>query len=143
MEGLREPLDAGLGALLRRTVLDHATGESRRAHPPVLHVGRPGARMARLQLDVEEPFDPGLCADVVAAMRRGAGSPGQAGPMVWLTRTGDLQLQDVDARWLSAARAAYAEAGAPLVLVVVNRHGWRDPRSGLSRTWARLRPASA
>ena len=142
MEGLSEPLDARLGALLRRAVLDHATNERRRAHPPVLHVGRPGGRVARLQLDIEEPFDPGLRADVVAAMRRATVAQGGAGPMVWLTRTGDLQLQDVDARWVSAARAAYVEAGASLVLVVANRHGWRDPRSGLSRTWTRLRGAA-
>ena len=137
MEGLREPLDPAVGALLRRAVLDHATGERRRAHPPVLHVGRPGDRVARLEIEAGEAFDPGLCADVVAAMR--SGTRGAAGPMVWLTRAGDLQLQDVDARWLSAARAAYAEAGAPLVLVVVTRHGWRDPRSGVSCTWRRLR----
>jgi hypothetical protein len=50
-------------------------------------------------------------------------------------------VQDVDARWLAAARASYAEAGLPLTFVVVNRRGWRDPRSGLGRTWARVRPA--
>jgi hypothetical protein len=146
VEGLHEPLDARLRALLRRAVLDHATREHRRAHPPVLHIGRPGGRVARLPLDAYEPFDPGLCADVVAAMRSDTRTDTRSSelgePLVWLTRTGDLHLQDVDARWLSAARAAYAEADARLVLVVVNRHGWRDPRSGLSRTWARLRPSA-
>ena len=58
---------------------------------------------------------------------------------MWLTRSGGLELQDVDARWLAATRAAYDEARAPLAFVVVNRRGWRDPRSGLSRTWVRLR----
>ena len=93
-------------------------------------------------LDEVEPSDPGLRTDVVAALRVRAtqGASGDDVPMVWLTRTGALELQDVDARWLAAARAAYDEAGAPLAFVVVNRHGWRDPRSGLSRTWARLRP---
>jgi hypothetical protein len=112
-------------------------------HPEVLHVGVPGGRVARLALDQVEPSDPGLRTDVVAALRVRA-TQGEveetAEPMVWLTRVGGLELQDVDARWLAAARAAYDEAGVPLAFVVVNRHGWRDPRSGLSRTWARLRP---
>ena len=68
-------------------------------------------------------------------VRAGVGSD----PLVWLTRSGGLELQDVDARWLAASRAAYDEVRAPLAFVVVNRHGWRDPRSGLSRTWVRVR----
>jgi hypothetical protein len=135
-EGLGEPLGRSTRALLRRAVLDHASEERRRVHPPVLHAGVPGGRTATLTLDPTEPSDPGLRTDVVAALRVRAGGDG----LVWLTRAGGLELQDVDACWLSAARAAYAEAGAPLTFVVVNRHGWRDPRSGLGRTWARLRP---
>jgi hypothetical protein len=136
MEGLSEPLGPHTRSLLRRAVLDHASGERRRVHPPVLHVGVPGERVAALTLDPAEPTDPGLRTDVVAALRVRAGGDG----FVWLTRAGGLELQDVDACWLSAARAAYAEAGAPLAFVVVNRHGWCDPRSGLGRTWIRLRP---
>lgn len=59
--------------------------------------------------------------------------------LVWLTRTGPLDLQDVDVAWLAAARAATAEAGLDLTLVIVTRHGWRDPRSGTTTTWKRLR----
>ena len=98
-----------------------------------------------MSLGVDEvgPSDPGLRTDVVAALRvraaRGLGD-GADEPLVWLTRTGALELQDVDARWLAAARSAYDEAGARLAFVVVNREGWRDPRSGLTRTWVRLRP---
>jgi hypothetical protein len=139
MEGLTEPLARHTRTLLRRAVLDHASEERRRVHPPALHVGVPGGRVASLTLDPGEPTDPGLRADLVAALRVRAGDDG----LVWLTRAGGLELQDVDACWLSAARAAYAEAGAPLDFVVVNRHGWRDPRSGLGRTWARLRPRRA
>jgi hypothetical protein len=137
MEGLSEPLGRHTRALLRRAVLDHVSRERRRVHPPVLHVGVPGGRVAALALDPGEPTDPGLRADMVAALRTRAAVDEQ---LVWLTRTGGLELQDIDAAWLSAARAAYAEAGAELEFVVVNRHGWRDPRSGLGRTWARLRP---
>jgi hypothetical protein len=59
--------------------------------------------------------------------------------MVWLTRAGPLDLQDVDAAWLAAARIATAEAGVSLTMVVVTRHGWLDPRSGVRREWKRLR----
>ncbi|MCW2766860.1 MAG: hypothetical protein JWO11_2819 [Nocardioides sp.] len=86
----------------------------------------------------EDVADHALAADVLAAMLRrvrGGAEP----PIVWLTRTGGLELQDVDARWLAGARTAYAEAGAALTMVIVNRHGWRDPRSGVGRTWTRLR----
>lgn len=138
-EGLSEPLARRTRLLLRRAVHDHALGERRRAYPPVLHVGVPGGRVAALPLDAAEPGDPGLRTDVVAALRVRAGpDPDQ---LVWLTRRGDLALQDVDSLWLSAARTAYAEAECELAYVVVNRRGWRDPRSGLGRTWARVRPA--
>ena len=143
VDGLCEPLARDTTALLRRAVLDHVSLERRRVHPEVLHVGVPGGRVATLPLDEVEPSDPGLRTDVVAALRVRATGPGtgmEGVPLVWLTRTGGLELQDVDVRWLTAACAAFAEAGAPLTFVVVNRQGWRDPRSGLCRTWARLRP---
>jgi len=144
VDGLYDPLARRTRVLLRRAVLAHVTAEQRRAHPEVLHVGVPGGAVASLSLDEVEPSDPGLRADVVAALRvravAQAGAEPHDQPLVWLTRAGGLELQDVDVRWLTAARAAYDEAGAPLSFVVVNRQGWRDPRSGLSRTWVRLRP---
>jgi hypothetical protein len=135
--GLTEPLERSLDRLLRRAVLDHATGERRRAHLPLLHVGEPGGRHLVFPVRPDEPADHALRTDIVAALRHRAGVDR---PLVWLTRPGDLSLQDVDARWLAGARQAYAEAAAPLVFVVVNRHGWRDPRSGVGRSWQRLRP---
>ncbi len=137
MEGLSAPLPPRTHALLRRAVLEHAAGERRRVFPAVLHVGAPGGRIAALEVGSIEPTDPGLRTDVVAALRVRAG--GGTDRLVWLTRAGGLELQDVDTQWLAAARAAYAEAAEPLLYVVVNRHGWRDPRSGLSQTWGRLR----
>lgn len=136
-----EPLPARTRALLRRAVLDHAASERRRRYPPVLRVGVPGARVASLEITAE-PTDPGLRTDAVAALRvRAGGDPDQ---VVWLSRPGALGLQDVDVAWLAATRAAYAEAGAGVpVFVVVNHRGWRDPCSGLGRTWARVRPAPA
>jgi hypothetical protein len=139
VEGLHDPLPPRTRALLRQAVHEHARGEPRRVPPAVLHVGVPGGRVADFSLAVAEPADPGLRTDVVAALRARLGA--QPDQLVWLTRAGDLAFQDGDALWLSAARAAYAEAQAELAFVVVNRRGWRDPRSGLGRTWARVRPS--
>jgi hypothetical protein len=139
MDGLAEPLPAHTRALLRRAVHEHAASEHRRRrYPAVLHVGVPGGPVASLDLSESEPTDPGLRTDLVAALRVRAGAAASA--LVWLTRPGGLELQDVDARWLAGARAAYDEAQAPLTFVVVNRRGWRDPRSGLGRSWALVRP---
>jgi len=138
VEGLTEPLARHTRASLRRAVHAHAASERRRAYPAVVHVGAPGTRVVTFVLDPDERTDPGLRTDVVAALRVRAGA--QPEQLVWLTRCGGLELQDVDAQWLAAARSAYDEAQAPLTFVVVNRRGWRDPRSGLGRTWARVRP---
>jgi hypothetical protein len=137
----RDPRDPGTRALLRRAVVEHARTERRRVHPPALHLGTPGRRVARLDLADLGPghADPGLRADVVAALRVQA-RPLDADALVWLTRTGGLERQDVDGAWLLAARTAYAEAGvAPPLFVVVDRRGWRDPVSDAGRTWTRVR----
>ena len=138
MEGLVEPLPRDLRAALRRAALEHALAERRRNFTPALHVGTPGGPQAVLALEPDLRLDHALRTDVVAALLVRADRE-RAGPLVWLTRPGGLELQDLDAAWLAAARAASAEAGRPLTLVVVNRHGWRDPRSGLAHTWTRLR----
>jgi hypothetical protein len=139
MEGLTDPLPSATRRQLRRVVHEHAATDTGRGRcAPVLHVGVPGRTVATLDLAGAEPSDPGLRTDVVAALRVRAGA--DLGHLVWLTRGGDLGLQDVDAQWLAGARAAYDEAQAPLTFVVVTRRGWRDPRSGLGQTWARVRP---
>lgn len=138
MEGLREPLDATVHRQLRAAVLDHVSTEARRVHPATLHVGVPGG-LTTSHTPGQEPTDHGLRTDMVAAMAHRTARSGVV-PIVWLTRTGTLDLQDVDASWLAASRAAYAEAGRHLIWVVVHRHGWWDPRSGLSQRWVRLRP---
>jgi hypothetical protein len=138
VEGIQEPLARSLHRTLRRAVLEHAVSERRRIFAPVLHVGTPGGPQALFAPGQLGATDHGLRTDVVAALlRRTAGAPEEQ--LVWLTRAGDLELQDVDAAWLAAARAAVLEAGVPLTLVIVNRHGWWDPRSGAGRTWKRLR----
>ena len=138
VDGLIAPLDRRTRTLLRRAVVDLAGTERQRVHSPVLHLGTPGGPASSMRLADVEPSDAGLRTDLVAALRVRAGRPDDA--LVWLTRTGDLDLQDIDVSWLSAALAAHAEAEASLTFVVVNRRGWRDPRSGLGRTWVRVRP---
>jgi hypothetical protein len=59
--------------------------------------------------------------------------------MTWLTRPGCLEPQDVDLAWLRVVAAVNGETGHSLPFVVVTRAGWRDPRSGVGRTWRRLR----
>lgn len=140
VEGIQEPVGRALHVVLRRAVLDHTVTERRRVYPPLVHVGRPGGPEDVFAVEHGEDahFDHALRCDVVAALLRRSLRSGSV-PMVWLTRAGELDLQDVDARWMAAARAASAEAGIGLTLVVVNRRGWRDPRSGVGREWKRLR----
>lgn len=147
MEGLLEPLPARLRRRLRRAVLELVLSERRHRFPAILHVGTPGGAQEVLAVE-GDPTDHALRTDLVAALLRRAGvrSDEEAGPippdeapLVWLTRPGDLDPQDLDMAWLAAARAASLEAEVPLIMVIVTRHGWRDPRSGLQQTWKRLR----
>jgi hypothetical protein len=133
-----DPLTPQTQALLRRAVLDFRVTERRKAFAPVLHVGVPGATRFAYEPRRDKPMEHGVRADLVAAfLHRTCAGPVE--PLVWLTRTGELVLEDVDAAWLSAARSAYAEAGVSLTMVVVTRRGWWDPRSGRRREWKRLR----
>jgi hypothetical protein len=130
---LREPLPLGDRRLLRNAVLQLATTERRRRVPAVLHVGVPGGRSTDLP---DDPYwDHGLRTEIVGAVLRALRDPS----WVWLTRSGPLSMQDVDAAWLAPTIAAAAERGADPAYVVVTRHGWFDPRSGLSRQWKRIR----
>jgi len=116
--------------------------ESRRHFPAVVHVGRPGGGYADfVDLD-EHRLDHALRIEVVAALLSRA-RVAMRRPVLWLTRAGDLGTEDVDLRWLAAARQAYGEARVPMAMVVVTRAGWYDPRSGARREWARLRLRAA
>ena len=139
MEGIQEPVHRPMATVLRRAALDHARAERRHGYPPLLHVGVPGGAEEVFTLVPGDPTDHAIRADVLAAMIQRGRRVSGAVPLVWLTRSGPLDLQDVDAAWLAAARTATAEAGVALTMVVVTRHGWMDPRSGVRRTWKRLR----
>lgn len=142
MGELRAPVAPAEQTLLRRAVVEHVRTIRGRTIPPVVHVGVPGGPTRSLTVRSDEPTDHALRADVVAAMvgLRPPPDGRLAVPWVWLARAGDLTLHDLDAQWLAAACTAYGEAGLDLTMVVVTRRGWRDPRSGLSRTWVRIRP---
>ena len=138
MEGIEEPVGRALASVLRRAVLDHRLAERRRSFPPLVHVGLPGGAEELFAVDPADRLDHALRADIVSAMLARARRSGPV-PMIWLTRPGTLDLQDVDAQWLAAALSASAEAGIVLTLVVVTRDGWADPRSAVRREWKRLR----
>lgn len=137
---ITEPVPRSLEVMLRRAVLDHHTTETRRRFPPVLHVGVPGLVTRSYEADPREPHDLALRTDVVSALVRRTRRPGPA-PLVWLARPGPLtdHPHDGDLAWLAAVRSAGAELGLALPMVVVDRRSWRDPRSGVGRSWARLR----
>ena len=124
---LAEPADAA-------AVRAHAATERRRRFAPLLHVGVPGVRALTVAAH-PAGTDQGLRCDMVASMLAHT----QGAHLVWLTRPGELTLHDVDAAWVAAVAAAYAEAGRDLTLVVVTRRGWWDPRSDVRRTWQRVR----
>lgn len=133
---LREPVDRAVQRLLRQAVLDHASSEHRKVFPPALHVGVPGAASRRFE--IEESLDHALRVDIVETMLRRAVEK-QVVPLLWLTRRGPMAAHDVDAAWSAAVHAAGGELGLGLGLVVVTRHSWHDPRSGVCRTWKRIR----
>lgn len=134
--------EQALAVLLRRAVHEHATVERRLHYVPILHLGVPGKAHEVFAIVRGEPLDQALRTDIVAAMRRHheRGGPTHEPTLVWLTRSGDLELQDIDAEWYAAARQAYAEADQPLRFAVVSRRGWHDPATGGRREWARARP---
>ena len=134
MPVLLDPLPARERRLLRTAVLAFATTEHRHHAPPLLHVGTPGGPTVTVADD--RAWDHGLRTEIVGAVLRSLDDPA----WVWVTRTGPLAtVQDVDAAWLAPAVAAAQERGGDPAFVVVTRHGWRDPRSGTSQQWRRIR----
>lgn len=133
MPVLREPLPPADRRALRTAVLLLARSDHRHHVPPSLHIGVPGGPTTTVADD--RTWDQGLRTEIVGAALRARADP----RWVWVTRSGPLSLQDVDAAWLSPAVAAAAEREVDVAYVVVTRHGWTDPRSGLRREWKRIR----
>lgn len=134
MPVLLEAADPAALRLCRSAVRAHAATERRRRFAPLVHLGVPGLHELSVAAH-PAATDHALRCDLVAAMLARTEVP----HLAWLTRPGELTQHDVDAVWLAAASAAYAEAGRELTWVVVTRRGWWDPRSDLRRTWQRVR----
>jgi hypothetical protein len=131
-----EPVSRADQTLLRHLVLEHKADERRHRFPAVLHLGsRGGAPPARVE-EAGDHLDHALRCEVLAAILRRTRADRL---MAWLTRPGDLDVQDVDLAWLRALAAVGGETDRCLPYVVITRGGWRDPRSGAGRSWARLR----
>lgn len=137
---LTEPVPRALEKVLRLAVLEHATTEHRRSFAPVLHVGLPERPSRHFEARSDEALDDALRVEVVEAMVRGPLEQSFV-PLVWLTRPA-AEEADCDVAWLRAVRAAGAELGVALGLVVVTRHGWHDPATGVHRRWQRIRRRS-
>jgi len=135
---LVEPVPPATARLLRRAVLDLALTERRRHFPTRLHVGTPGGPTVRV--DDDRCWDAGLRADIAAAVLTGGSGPSAT---VWLTRPGSLVLQDSEADWLGPLLRSADESDVDLLYVVVTRHGWVDPRTGVRREWQRIRDRRA
>lgn len=133
MSVLRPPLDPADRQLLRLAVLTLARTEHRRHVPPVVHVGIPGGEVTHVADD--PTWDHGLRTEILGAVLRVRRDP----PWVWLTRSGPLTAQDADVAWLGPTLSASTERGVDVAYVVVTRHGWMDPRSGLRHEWKRIR----
>ncbi|HEX3223549.1 MAG TPA: hypothetical protein VHR35_13350 [Nocardioides sp.] len=133
MPVLSAPLSVADGRTLRQAVLDLATTDRRRRIPPALHLGVPGG--PTLTIPDDRAWDHAQRSEIAGAALRATGDA----PWAWVTRSGPLAVQDVDAAWLRAVVAAAAEREVDVAFVVVTRHGWLDPRSGLRREWLRIR----
>ncbi|MCL2543380.1 MAG: hypothetical protein FWE71_13130 [Nocardioidaceae bacterium] len=138
-DGIEEPVTPALLRVLRRAVMDHVDSEERRVFAPALHVGIPGTDHRRLEIDPDWRLDAALRVDMLQAMTRASLEAGRV-PLVWLTRTAaETAISGDDLDWAAAVRAAGAELGVALDLVVITKHSWHDPHTGVGRTWRRVR----
>lgn len=123
----------------RAAVLELALSERRRVHPSLVHVGTPAGPADVLAAQAPQEASALDHAVRVDQLSRLLWARRHDHPLVWLTRTGPLEWQDVDASWFSACAAASGETGVAADLLVVTRHGWWSPRTDARRTWARIR----
>lgn len=131
--------DPATRAALRRLVHDLRRGTRARVFEPVVHVGVPGGEV---YVAPAGGLDHALRTDLVLTLL--AMHHEHTDPAVWLTRMGTPGGHDLDAAWEAAARAGFAESGAPLPwFAVVTKKGWARPLTGEGRTWERLRLRSA
>ena len=133
---LQAPVDRHTHLVLRSAVLELRERERRQRFPPRLHAGLPGPGCP--WVEVPPGTGAGLRADLALALLARAART-TARPCVWLSRPGDLVVEDADLDWGRAVRWATAALGRTDDLVVVTRRGWFDPVSSVGREWRRLR----
>ena len=133
---LQAPVDRVTHTVLRSAVLELREREPRLRFPARLHVGVPGRARVH-QLGPGHPSDAGHRAEVALALLHAAADVPRS--YAWLSRPGDLAVEDLDLVWGSAVRWAAGALGGTTDLVVVTRGGWFDPVSGVRREWRRLR----
>ncbi|CAA9372901.1 MAG: hypothetical protein AVDCRST_MAG32-877 [uncultured Nocardioides sp.] len=134
---LQAPVDRVTHTVLRSAVLELRESEPRLRFSARVQAGVPGrARVHRIAQD--DPTDAGHRAEIALALLHAAARDTPR-PYVWLSRPGDLTVEDLDLVWGSAVRWAAGALGAATDLVVVTRGGWFDPVSGVRREWRRLR----
>lgn len=124
---------------LRREVGELRGRERRRVFEPAVSVGVPaGARESFLvRTSDRSVVDTALRTDVVADLVERTPDDCR---FAWITRSGVPELHDLDLAWLAAAELAFGIHGRPLAgFFAVTRSGWLDVRTGLRRTWRRLR----
>lgn len=107
----------------------------------VLQVGIPSGPTRELELQPDDRMDHALRVEIVQAMARSCLEQDRV-PLSWLTRPA-VGPDEGDLEWAAAVGAAGAELGVRLDLVVITRRSWHDPRSGVGRSWTRIRPAPA
>lgn len=144
MPALVDPVPAATLTLLRSGVLALRAETPRGRFTPYFCVGIPGGLHHRIPepTPVDHALRTETCAALLDAALADAAPTASVEPFAWLVRPGRCGIADVDMAWLSASLAAYGEVGLDPTMVVMTRQGWHDPRSGCSRTWARLRPRS-
>jgi hypothetical protein len=131
---LPRPVEQGL----RACVLALKAHSSRGHLEPRLWAGSPGASSAHFDPARGEVLDRHTRVEVAVALGNRA-LESHPEPLLWLTRSGDLELCPADLAWLSAGDAAWRELGLVPGFVLVTRNGWLHHPSSRSRTWRRLR----
>jgi len=140
--GISEPVPSLLARVLKHAVVTQA----RHTEPvePLLHVGIPGQHVCTFEPRAGDQLDLTLRTEILEAMAS-TDIGRRRVPLVWLTRDpappGALDQEDL--AWAAAATCASDELEVRLDLVVITRTSWRDPRSGVGRTWKRIRPGKA
>jgi len=124
--------------LLRQEVGELRRRETRRVFDLMVYVGALGGPRDCFVVRAQDApmLDDALRTEVVSSLLEDCPSATAA----WVTRSGRPEPYDTDLAWLSAATRAFAMHARNLdSFHAVTRYGWRDVRTGESRSWERLR----